>query len=58
MANDKSSQETVAAMATEIRHLREVIEKFKAILAKFPKEDAAPAYKKNPVQPWDRNRRK
>jgi arylsulfatase A-like enzyme len=34
------------------------IEKFKAILATFPKEDAAPAYKKNPVQPWDRNRRK
>ena len=31
MANDKSSQETVAAMATEIRHLQEVIDKFKAI---------------------------
>jgi len=32
------------------------IYKFDAVLGKFPEEDAAPAYKKNPAQPWDRKK--
>lgn len=32
------------------------IYKFDAVLGKFPEEDAAPAYKKNPPQSWDRKK--
>lgn len=32
------------------------IYKFDAVLGKFPDEDAAPAYKLNPAQPWDRKK--
>lgn len=32
------------------------LQKFNAVLATFPKEDAAPAYKPNPAQPWDRKK--
>jgi arylsulfatase A-like enzyme len=35
---------------------RAALHKFRATVASFPDEDAAPAYKKNPPQPWDRKK--
>ena len=54
MQEDPWEKLNLLALEQTARQHVETISKFKAVLATFPKEDHAPAYKPNPAQPWDR----
>lgn len=54
MLKDPWEEKNLLATGTLTAEQAEALTKFKAALATFPKEDAAPAYTPNPAQPWDR----
>ncbi|MEM9346760.1 MAG: sulfatase-like hydrolase/transferase [Planctomycetota bacterium] len=56
MLKDPWEETNLLAIGTLTAEQSAAVDKFKAVLATFPEEDAAPAYKENPPQPWDKKR--
>lgn len=56
MQEDPWEKTNLRHVAQETPEQVEAIAKFNAVLATFPKEDQAPAYKPNPAQSWDRKK--
>ena len=56
MKQDPWEQKNLLAASKEQPKHAQAIAKFEAVLATFPEEDQAPAYKANPPQSWDRKK--
>lgn len=56
MQDDPWEKTNLLSVPKETTEQAVAVAKFQAILATFPKEDAAPAYNPNPAQPWDRKK--
>ena len=56
MQQDPWEEKNLLEIPAENPDQTQALRNFKAVLATFPAEDAAPAYKANPAQPWDRKK--
>ncbi|MEO0476192.1 MAG: sulfatase-like hydrolase/transferase [Planctomycetota bacterium] len=56
MKKDPWEKTNLLETAQESPEATLALQRFRAVLATFPKEDQAPAYQANPPQPWDRKK--